>query len=59
MIELTPKQKAAVLTLLQRIGSWTNARWDQHLMYDVGDEDTRVIIKWAREQLGPGKVSEQ
>lgn len=57
MVELTTKQKAAVLTMLQRIGSWTAARWDQHLRYDVGDEDTDVILKWAHEQLGPGSPS--
>jgi hypothetical protein len=32
--------------LLTRIGSWTNARWDQHLRDEYGDEKTDLFIAW-------------
>lgn len=35
--------------LLVRIGSWTEARWDQHLRYEFGDEATNETIAWLRE----------
>jgi hypothetical protein len=32
--------------LLDRIGSWTNARWDQHLRHEFGDEATDALIEY-------------
>lgn len=32
--------------LLTRIGSWSNARWDQHLRERLGDEHAESIIRW-------------
>lgn len=34
--------------LLTRIGSWTNARWDQHLRYEYGDEKAGPVIDAIR-----------
>lgn len=36
--------KPALEFLLTRIGSWTSARWDQHLRYEYGDEATNNVI---------------
>lgn len=36
--------------LLTRIGSWTNARWDQHLRDRLGDDHTVTIIRWLAER---------
>lgn len=36
----------AIIHLFLRIGSWTNARWEQHLRNEYGDEKTDRIIKW-------------
>lgn len=47
-MELTRRQKRALEDLLVKIGSWTPARWDQHLRYDVGDADTDAIVLWFR-----------
>lgn len=33
--------------LLTRIGSWTNARADQHLRYEFGDERADAVIEWC------------
>ena len=30
--------RAALTFLLDRIGSWTSARWDQHVRFEFGDE---------------------
>lgn len=35
--------------LLVRIGSWTSARWDQHLRFEFGDKKTDETIAWLRE----------
>jgi hypothetical protein len=31
-------ERTALAFLLTRIGSWTNARWDQHVRYEFGDD---------------------
>lgn len=49
---LTPRQQGAMLHLLARVASWTNARWDQHLREDVGDPDANAIVAWAILHLG-------
>lgn len=36
--------------LLTRIGSWTNARWDQHLRERMGDEHAETVIRWLAER---------
>lgn len=48
---LSARQREGLATVLTRIGSWTNARWDQHLRFEVGDEDADAIVAWlaARE----------
>ena len=48
----SPSARLAVDWLLTRIGSWTSARWDQHLRDHVGDEATDRII----EDLGYKKL---
>jgi len=35
--------------LLVRIGSWTSARWDQHLRHEFGDKKTDETIAWLKE----------
>ncbi len=38
--------KPALQFLLTRIGSWTDARWDQHLRHEFGDEKADKAIRW-------------
>ena len=38
--------KPALQFLLTRIGSWTHARWDQHLRDEFGDEKAAQAIQW-------------
>lgn len=56
---LTIGQKRSFARLLVRIGSWSGARWDQHLRYDSGDEDADAIIAWARAALAPELEEEE
>ena len=42
---LTERQRSALRSFLAQIGSWTSARFDQHLRYNVGDDDADAIIK--------------
>lgn len=42
--------------LLTRIGSWTNARWDQHLRHEFGDESTDRLIAWLGYEKVPGEA---
>jgi len=43
----------ALRFLLTRIGSWTNARWDQHLRHEFGDDRAgRMIAALAAQQQG-------
>lgn len=48
--------------LLIRIGSWTSARYDQHLRHEMGDEAADEVIAWLGERvspsLGPGPNGE-
>ena len=39
--------------ILDRIGSWTNARWDQHLRSEFGDERANAVMEMVA-FLGPG-----
>lgn len=51
-VEMTlpgPTVRMAVAFLLTRIGSWTHARWDQHLRNEVGDEAANEAIEWIEE----------
>lgn len=41
--------RLAVQFLLTRIGSWTHARWDQHLRNEIGDAAANVAIRWIEE----------
>lgn len=36
--------EVALAFLLTRIGSWTDARWDQHLRHEFGDEFAGPVI---------------
>jgi hypothetical protein len=36
----------ALAWLLERIGSWSNARFDQHLRYNFGDQATEDFLTW-------------
>jgi hypothetical protein len=47
---MNDRQRTALSELLTRIGSWTSARWDQHLRYEVGDVDADAIIRWLNAQ---------
>jgi hypothetical protein len=44
--EATPAQMLKFL--LVRIGSWTSARWDQHLRFEFGDDATNRFIEWLK-----------
>lgn len=37
--------------LLLRIGGWTQARWDQHLRYEFGDDVAGPVIVWLNSML--------
>lgn len=45
-LTLTERQRAALEKLLVRIGSFTSARFHQHLRYEVGDDDTNAILQF-------------
>jgi len=36
--------------LLVRIGSWTNARWDQWVRYEAGDDAADELEAWLLER---------
>jgi hypothetical protein len=38
--------------LLRHIGSLGDARWDQRLRYEFGDEKAEVTIRWLENNLG-------
>lgn len=37
--------KTALAFLLTRIGSWSNARWDQHVRYEYGDDVANAMVR--------------
>jgi hypothetical protein len=41
--------RTAIAFLLTRIGSWTNARWYQHVRFEYGDDVADVLIDKLRE----------
>lgn len=46
-----PREPRHVVTyLLERIGGWTNARWDQHARNEFGDVATNEAIVWLEKQ---------
>lgn len=47
-LPFTDRQAGAIRTLLMKIGSMSNARYDQWLRYDVGDADTDAILARLR-----------
>lgn len=49
---LTEEQKIALCKILMHIGSWTNSRFDQHLRYEINDEDANIILKWIEINIG-------
>lgn len=44
--------ETALAFLLTRIGSWTNARWDQHLRYEFGDTLANQMIAALKKLSG-------
>lgn len=54
--------RTALAWLLTRIGSWTHARWDQHVRHEFGDEIADALVHSLRdvplEQLGKMRLSE-
>ena len=46
-----PTVRLALDFLLTRIGSWTHARWDQHLRSEIGDVSADAVIEWIVENL--------
>ena len=56
-LSLTERQRTAFAKMLCFISSWTSARYDQHLRYDVGDEDADAIINWLHaEGINPEEI---
>lgn len=51
--------KQGLVFLLTRIGSWTSARWDQHLRERYGDKHADEIIEWLNEHeiYAPGPTA--
>ena len=49
---LTTKQKIALCKILMHMGSLTSSRFDQHLRYEINDEDTNIILKWIEINIG-------
>lgn len=49
---LTPRQAAGLRRVLQRVASMSSARWDQHLRYEIEDEDADAAIAWVTRELG-------
>jgi hypothetical protein len=47
-----PTARMAVAFLLTRIGSWTTARWDQHLRHEIGDAAADEAIRWIDRTFG-------
>jgi hypothetical protein len=45
--------RTAVAFLLLRIGSWTNARFDQHVRHEFGDEIADALHEWLEEVRVP------
>lgn len=45
--------------LLTRIGSWTPARWDQHLRHEFGDERAQVAIDYLEKLCGAKEYGER
>lgn len=50
--QLSTESKEALRFLLNRIGSWTEARWDQHLRDQYGDEFTNVVANEIMDVIG-------
>lgn len=50
-VVLNDEQRLTMRKLLDYVGSWTAARWDQHVRYDICDEDADVILAWAKQEL--------
>ena len=51
--------KHAIRFLLTRIGSWTHARWDQHLRHEVGDDRAKIAIDYIEEVFSVKEYAEQ
>lgn len=51
---LSEDQSAVLGRLLKSLACRTGARWDQHLRYDVGDEQAEPIIEWVHQHLMKG-----
>ena len=45
VFKLTTPQREAARKVLLKIGSWTSSRFDQHLRYEVGDEDADAVLR--------------
>lgn len=56
---LTPLQRRAMRAVLIKVGSWTHARFDQHLRNDVGDAEADAIMKWVESELGLRRNAER
>lgn len=41
---MTDATQIGLAFLLNRIGSWTEARWDQHLRHEFGDDIANLMI---------------
>jgi coenzyme F420-reducing hydrogenase gamma subunit len=51
---LTARQRFGLRMVLLRVCSWTSARYDQHLRYEIGDQDADAVISWLeRHGLDP------
>lgn len=54
--KVTPRKMLALLLL--RIGSWTNARYDQHLRFEFGDENAEKFLRWLKSAIGVDVAAE-
>jgi hypothetical protein len=52
--ELTERQRRGFSRVLFILASSTSSRWDQHLRYEIGDEDADAVIAWLAREGIPG-----
>lgn len=55
---MTENQKKGLVWLLLKIGSWTNATWQQQLRNEFGDNFTDEVIEFVFNDLDFQYISE-
>lgn len=46
---MSEQAQEALLWLLMRVGSWTNARWDAHIRHEFGDAIADEVMEAVSE----------